>query len=160
MPTKMTAEEFERRLERLSSLFPGDQTAALEDCDAMLMYGVEDNFLNMQTSAGRAWPQRKDPRARNTLLQDTGDLYRAASGRDSSGSQRTIAENVLTRRMVKGTSGTSRAGIRRHEFGDEEVMGREGILARPYYGVSTSTADKCADVVADRLVESVMEVFT
>ncbi len=157
--TRMSVEEFERRLERLPMLFPGDQSEALEDCDAMLMYGVEENFLNMQTSAGRSWPQRKDPRAHHPLLQDTGDLYRAAAGRDSSGSQRTIADNVLTRRMVKGTPGTSRAGIRRHEFGDEEVLGREGILARPYYGVSKSTADKCADVVADRLVEAVMEAF-
>ncbi len=158
MATRMTVEEFEQRLQRLPSLFPGDQTAALEECDAAILYGVEENFAASQTAQHRNWPQRKAKGGIHPLLLDTGDLYRAAVR--SGEAARTITDGrKLERRVPPGASGTSVAGARRHEFGDEVILGKPGILARPYFGVSSSTADTCASTVADHLVETVMEAF-
>ena len=42
-------------------------------------------------------------------------------------------------------------GWRRHQWGDEDVMGRPGILARPFVGISDEVADKCAEA-AGRLI--------
>ena len=150
---RMMAEEFNQRMRQIASNFGEDNTTALESCDLVLEEGIRQNFDESETARGEPWPLRKDPEPKHPLLILEGSLKAAAMytrGKIADG-------KTLTRQLQQGPTGTSRAGIRRHEFGDEEVLGREGILARPYYGVSSEAADRCADTVADHLAEQVMQ---
>ena len=129
--------------------FPGDQSAALEVCDDLILAGVAENFDNSRSASGDSWPARKDPKPTHPLLVLNGDLKAYATG----GGDLEITATELTRTLPVGTSGTSLAGVRRHEFGDQEILGRDGILARPFFGMSDETAGKCADVIADSIAK-------
>lgn len=142
-------------LGRMAGQLGEENTKALKECDRIITVSVETNFLASETARGEAWPERKDPGPTHPLLILEGDLVAAAITGDG-----VITDGkVLTRTMPEGPTGTSLAGIRRHEFGDEEIMGKPGILARPYFGVSSAAADKCADTVADALVEQFVAGF-
>ncbi|KKN80767.1 hypothetical protein LCGC14_0325730 [marine sediment metagenome] len=163
----MNLEEFQGKVERIAASFGEENTEALERCDVVLQAGIEDNFRQSRTARGEAWPLRKDPKPTHPLLIMDGDLLVAAIY-----SVGTVSDGkVLTKIMPEGPTGTSRAGIRRHEFGDatrrqnlsaalriyagDKEVGSPGILARPYFGVSEESADKCAEIVADALIEQV-----
>ncbi len=150
---RMMVEEFNQRMRQIAANFGEENTEALESCDLVLEEGIRQNFDESETARGEPWPLRKDPKPKHPLLILEGDLKVAAMytrGKIADG-------KTLTRQLQQGPTGTSRAGIRRHEFGDEEVLGKEGILARPYFGVSSESADQCAETVADHLVEQVMQ---
>lgn len=149
----MTEQEFAERLQRLETEGV-NLTDAMEECEPILLAGVDGNFDRRGDASGQPWPARKDPGPRHPLLELTGALRRAATGGDGVASE--IADDSLTLRLRQGPSGTSRAGIRRHEFGDAAVMGRPGILPRPYFGVSEETADDVADVIADAVAEAIL----
>lgn len=159
MTRPVTAEEFVAELDRLGTSFGEENTEALQECDKIIVASVAVNFQDATTARGEPWPARKpNPREKNpghSLLILEGDLQQAAT----TGDGEITDGKTLTRRMPEGSQGTSLAGIRRHEFGDEEMLGKEGILARPYYGVSPEAADRCADKVADYLVEQVTKGF-
>lgn len=149
----MTEQEFAERLQRLETEGV-DLTDAMEACEPILLEGVDENFDTRSDGSGKPWPARKDPGPRHPLLELTGSLRRAATDRNGVDSE--IAEDTLTLTMQQGPSGTSRAGIRRHEFGDAAVMGRPGILPRPYFGVSEETADDMADIIAEAVAEAIL----
>lgn len=139
-----------RDIEVAADYLPGDLGEALRECDVAILQGIEENFAGSQTARGGGWPARKDPKPQHPLLILTGELQAYATG--GSGDAE-ITENELTRRLPGGSSGTSLAGVRRHEFGDEVILGQSGILARPYFGISEATADRCADIIADVIAE-------
>jgi len=140
-----TVDEFVNEFSReLPSTFGVDQSAALAECKPILLQGIQDNFSNKKSSSGQAWPARKDPGPQHPLLNLTGALMLAATG-GGEGTSSVGREDATSIELgvSKGASGTSLAGINRHQFGGG------GILARPYMGISDSTADACADVIAD-----------
>jgi phage gpG-like protein len=142
-------------MEQIVRDFGEENTDALKECDEVLRAGVEANFDASATARGEAWPARKDPTPKHPLLILEGNLKQSATteeGQISDG-------KTLTRIMPRGASGTSLAGIRRHEFGDEEILGKDWIQARPYYGVSSQAADDCAEIVADHLAEQVASLL-
>ncbi len=145
-----TVEIFIEDIETTAANFRGDQSEALKRCDELILEGIKENFLNSTSADGEPWPERKDPTGTHSLLILTGDLGSYASG---GGGEVEIGVDELVRTLPPGASGTSLAGVRRHEFGDEEIMGTDGILARPYFGVSDETADRCADEVAWRVAD-------
>ena len=149
----MTEQEFTDRLKRMESEGV-DLTAAFEQCEPILLAGVQRNFDERRDASGKPWPARKDSRPRHPLLELSGELRRAATSRAGLDSE--LSDATLTLRMKTGQSGTSRAGIRRHEFGDDVAMGRPGILSRPYFGVSEDTADDVADLIADAVAEAIL----
>lgn len=155
MASSLTLEEFEKRIDNMAKAFPGDQTEALEVCDGFILQGIQENFMRSATSRGEPWPQRKDPGPTHALLILDGDLKAAATGQ--SGIPADNDGTRLIRAMPRGPTGSSLAGVRRHEFGDVAILGSDGILARPYYGVSEDVADSCADAVADGVSAFVME---
>ena len=144
-----TVEIFIADIEAAADGLPGDLSEALKTCDDLILAGIEENFENSQSADGEGWPARKDPKLTHPLLILEGDLKAYATG----GGDVEITADELVRTLPPGASGTSLAGVRRHEFGDEEIMGFDGILPRPYFGVSDETAEKCADVVADAVAE-------
>lgn len=146
-----TVEEFAADFRDLAAGFPGDLREALGECDAAILEGISENFDNAADASGEAWPARKDPVPQHPLLILEGDLRHYATG---GGPEAEISEAELVRRLLPGQSGTSLAGIRRHEFGDSEILGRDGILARPYFGVSEATADRTAEIIGDVIMEA------
>jgi phage gpG-like protein len=152
----VTEQEFSDRLKRMETEGV-NLTDAMGECRDILLAGVEQLFDRRSDASGQPWPARKNPRPRHPLLELTGSLRRAVAGPNADGlDDPDITEDGLTLRVRQGPSGTSRAGIRRHEFGDAVAMGRPGILPRPYFGVSDDTADDVADVIADAVAEAIL----
>ena len=138
-----TVDEFVNEFSReLPSTFGADQSAALKECKPILLKGVADNFSDSKSSSGQGWPARKDPGPQHPLLIESGDLRDSAIGMGGDSVERGDATSIELG-VKKGPKGSSTAGINRHQFGGG------GILARPYMGISDSTADACADVIAD-----------
>jgi hypothetical protein len=158
MPRELTLSQLMEEINVLAANFGENQEDALAECDKILLMGIGENFLNSTTARGDAWPQRKDPTLKHELLILEGHLAAAATGKTHSDAVSiTDGGKVLTRRMPSGPSGTSLAGRRRHEFGDEEILGKAGILARPYYGIREESADACAELIGEALLEQVAQ---
>lgn len=153
---ELTVPEFTRELDAAVSEAGENNTPALESCEMIIRASVEENFQTATTARGEAWPERKDPKPTHPLLILEGELMAAATAKGAGASMTISDGKVLEISMDSGPTGTSRAGIRRHEFGDEEIMGKPGIRARPYFGVSSEAADACADTVADAVVEQLL----
>jgi hypothetical protein len=152
----LTTSEFVQRMEQIARNFGEDNTDALKECDGVLRASVEANFQDSATARGEMWPSRKDPGPTHPYLILEGSLKQAAT----TGEGQITNGKLLTRTMPSGPTGTSLAGIRRHEFGDQEILGKDWIQARPYYGVSSAAADDCAELLADALATSVVEQLT
>jgi len=155
MPQTYEFGEFVERVQAMQEDFPGDMGEALETCDPIILDGIKQNFATASSAGGVAWPKRKDPRPTHPLLDKTGGFKTAATS--DMGSLKVIEDNTYTRAMIPGESGTSLAGIRRHQFGDRAVLGRDGILPRPYFGISEDTVDKCVEVIADAAMANLLE---
>ena len=150
--TEYTAEEFAAECERSAADGP-DLRPALTVCRDIILDGIADNFLRQQSSEGVKWPARKANSLRcgfHPLLQLSGALKGAADGPGEGHIER-FEDDSITVGVEQVPGIGSLMGARRHQWGDEDVMGRPGILARPFVGISDEVADKCAEA-AGRLI--------
>ncbi len=147
MTKRQTAEEFAEEFEQLAETFGDDMTDALIECKSPISEGIEDNFRKSQTSEGQAWPPRKDPGPTHPLLILTGTLMLSAT---LGGVQRIEDGSIL----VYGTSTDILAYARRQQLGDT-TWPAKGIAPRPYVGISDTTLDECAEIVADHALAEV-----
>ncbi len=145
-----TPEQFAADMDRIAaSMASGlDVSEAFERCADLLQEGFAENFRAAASSEGEAWPARKDPGPQHPLLILTGTLAAAATH----GNVREVNPASVTSGVAVGDSG-SLAGARRHQLGDQEAIGRKGILPRPYIGASEEVVDACVEVLADAAVE-------
>ncbi len=143
-----TAEEFTVDMRHLGDALADDLEVALTDCLAIMRQGVQDNFDARADSESVAWPPRKDPRPQHPLLEQTGALRDAATQH----AEEVIEKDQAILAVAHSDTG-SIAGRRRHQWGDRAVMGREGILARPYMGMSEDVQDACTERIADEVVK-------
>ena len=149
-----TIQAFETSLEQALDAI-SNQSEGLRTCVEPILNGVERNFQQSQSARGDSWPARKDQGDGHPLLIDTGDLMTSAIG---AGTVVQVGATEMSIDLPPGQSGTSRAGVRRHEFGDQEIMGQDGILARPYFGVSEETADECTKRIADNVMDQLAAI--
>ena len=143
-----TIQAFETSLEQALDAI-SDQSEGLRSCVEPILNGVERNFQSSQSARGDSWPARKDPGDGHPLLIDTGDLMTSAIG---AGTVVQVGATEMSIDLPPGQSGTSRGGVRRHEFGGG------GIPARPYFGVSEETADECVKRIADNVMDQLAAI--
>lgn len=169
---KQTADEFIADLKAIAPRFGDGLPRALEECRPKLLEAFNENFAS-QSSAGQAWPPRKDQGFSHPLLNLSGSLRAAATGQGAGHVERITQEgdvHVLELGVDKTAGGGGIPGAAVHNYGAtirpvkaqylswvDSAGGRRfakqvTIPQREYLVASDETLDQCGEIMADNLL--------
>ncbi len=139
-------------MQSLGDSFGQSIPAILDACRQPLREGLDDNFSRRGRADGSAWPARKDPGDGHPLLEETGALRAATTTEGAEGHIERIADGTLTMGVDRDASksgGIPGARVHQHGYPPRNIAERE------FVAISAATADRCAEIAADRLAAEV-----
>jgi hypothetical protein len=168
----MTPDQFTNRISDIGQRFEREPlTDVMDECHTALVDGSRYMFANAVGPDGEVWPQRRLGTSRHPLLNQTGELYAAATG--GAGHVHRTGYREVIYGVQKAASG-SRAGAAVHQYGATIVPRFKKFLsfvvdgiryfakkvvipARPYIGCSSETRDICRETIAEGFREKVFQ---
>lgn len=168
----MTPDQFTNRISDIGRRFESEPlTEVMDECHTALVDGSRYMFANAVGPNGQIWPSRRMGRSQHPLLNQSGELYAAATG--GAGHVHRTGYREVIYGVQKAGSG-SRAGAAVHQYGATIVPRFKKMLsfvvdgiryfakkvvipARPYIGCSSETRDICREIVAEGFHEKVFK---
>lgn len=165
-----TIEQFAAEFLRQGEDFGRKLAPAMTQCEVIVHAGIADCFARQGGPEGEVWPPRKDPAGKHPLLDESGALKAAATGKGP-GAVTRIADDSLEIGVDASVEQGGLPGAFVHQFGatirpvsklflswvdplGQRIFAKQvTIPARPYLGFSVDTADRCCEVLADGALE-------
>lgn len=173
--TSRGVDEFLRDIEETEGELEHELSAALELCRPVILEAINQNFRTGST-AGRAWPPRKDEGFGHPLLVKTGELMAAAGQTGAPGHIDRLVSDEDGKALeigVEATGNGSLAGAAVHNFGatirpvEKQYLSwvdsggvrhfakQVTIPQREYMAIGDDAVEECGETMADAMLNRV-----